>query len=234
MPDPVQPLHKGLLREDITNALRAAIISGGLLPGVLYSAPSLAERFGVSATPVREAMLDLVREGLVVTVRNKGYRVTEIGDEQLDEITELRLLVEPPLVARATPKVPAADFPKLRSMADAIVRGAERGDLIDYTESDRMFHLRLLEYAGNRRATTLISELRAHTRLYGLNAITADGQLVESAAEHHAILDAMEQRDKRLVTRLMKRHIAQTRGRWAGHAPGEIPGHAPADGRGGE
>ncbi|MBB2893536.1 GntR family transcriptional regulator [Flexivirga oryzae] len=221
MSEHVQPLQKGLLREDVTNALRAAIISGELLPGVLYSAPSLAERFGVSATPVREAMLDLAREGLVVTVRNKGYRVTEIGDEQLDEITELRLLVEPPLVARAAGRVPEADFPELRRMADAIVRGAERSDLIDYTESDRIFHLRLLEYAGNRRATGLISELRAHTRLYGLTAIIEDGQLVESAAEHHAILDAIEQRDKRLVTRLMKRHIAQTRGRWAGRAPAD-------------
>ena len=188
-----QPLQKGLLREDVTNALRAAIISGELVPGVLYSAPSLAERFGVSATPVREAMLDLVREGLVVTVRNKGYRVTAISDEQLDEITELRMLVEPPLVARAVGKVPEADFADLRRMADAIVRGAERGDLIDYTESDRMFHLRLLEYAGNQRATALISELRAHTRLYGLTAISDDGQLVDSAAEHHAILDAIEQ-----------------------------------------
>lgn len=215
MPGNFQPLQKGSLREDVTNALRAAIISGELMPGVLYSAPSLAERFGVSATPVREAMLDLVREGLVVTVRNKGYRVTEIGDEQLDEITQLRLLVEPPLVAKAAGVIPEADFPELRRMAEAIVRGAKRSDLIDYTERDRAFHLRLLEYAGNRRAAALISDLRAHTRLYGLTAISHDGQLVESAAEHHAILDAIEKRDKRLVARLMKRHIEQTRGRWA-------------------
>lgn len=218
MPGQFQPLQKGSLRADVTNALRAAIISGELMPGVMYSAPSLAERFGVSATPVREAMLDLVHEGLVITVRNKGYRVTEIGDEQLDEITELRMLVEPPLVARAVGRVPEVDFPELRSLADAIVRGAERSDLIAYTESDRAFHLRLLEYAGNQRASALISDLRAHTRLYGLTAISGDGQLVESAAEHHAILDAMEQADKRLVAKLMKQHIAQTRGRWAAPA----------------
>jgi len=215
MPGNFQQLQKGSLRQDVTNALRAAIISGELMPGVMYSAPTLAERFGVSATPVREAMLDLVHEGLVVTVRNKGYRVTEIDDEQLDEITQLRLLVEPPLVAEAVKRVPEADFPELRRMADAIVRGAERRDLIEYTERDRAFHLRLLEYAGNRRATALISDLRAHTRLYGLTAISHDGQLVDSAAEHHAMLDAIEQRDKRLVTRLMRRHIEQTRGRWA-------------------
>lgn len=217
----LQPLRKGSLREDVTNALRAAIINGELMPGVMYSAPSLAERFGVSATPVREAMLDLVREGLVLTVRNKGYRVIEIGETQLDEITELRLLVEPPLVARAACKIPETDFTELRRMADAIVRGADRGDLVGYTESDRAFHLRLLEYAGNQRATALVSHLRAHTRLYGLTKVLEEGQLVDSAAEHHTILDAVEARDRRLVTRLMKYHIAQTRGRWA--APPKVP-----------
>ena len=64
------------LREEITELLRAAVMAGELQPGVTYSAPSLAEQFGVSATPVREAMLDLEKEGLVEIVRNKGFRVT--------------------------------------------------------------------------------------------------------------------------------------------------------------
>ena len=73
------------LREQVTSALRAAVISGEMRPGVVYSAPSLAARFRVSATPVREALLDLVKEGLVVSVRNKGFRVTEVTDRQLDD-----------------------------------------------------------------------------------------------------------------------------------------------------
>lgn len=211
----LQQLHKGSFRTDVANALRAAVISGELAPGTLYSAPSLAERFGVSATPVREAMLELVREGLVETVRNKGYRVTEMDESELDQIAELRQLIEPPLVARAAGVIPAVDLPELRRMADAIVDGAERSDLVDYTEADRAFHVRLLEYAGNEPAVNVVSELRAHTRLYGLTALADSGQLADSAREHHAILDAIEQRDKRAVTRLMRHHIAQTRGRWA-------------------
>lgn len=210
-----QQLQKGSFRTDVANALRAAVISGELAPGTLYSAPSLAERFGVSATPVREAMLELVREGLVATVRNKGYRVTEIDEAELDQIAELRQLIEPPLVARAATAIGAEDLLELRRMADAIVGGARRADLVEYTEADRAFHVRLLEYAGNDRAVTVVAELRAHTRLYGLTGLVDDGQLTDSAMEHHAILDAIEQRDRRAVTKLMRQHIAQTRGRWA-------------------
>src|SRR6478752_2228299 len=86
------------LRDSVANALRAAVISGELEPGQVYSAPMLGARFGVSATPVREAMLDLVREGLVISLRNKGFRVTEVSDADLDDLASLRQLVEPPTI----------------------------------------------------------------------------------------------------------------------------------------
>src|SRR5215813_5852962 len=84
------------LREQVSEELRAALISGQLRPGVVYSAPTLGEMLGVSATPVREAMLDLVREGLVEVLRNKGFRVTELSDRQLDQFARVRLLLEVP------------------------------------------------------------------------------------------------------------------------------------------
>ena len=211
----IHEFEKVSLRERVSRALRAAIVSGELEPGQVYSAPGLGARFGVSATPVREAMLDLVREGLVVTVPNKGYRVTEVDEAELDDITELRMLIEPPLTAAVTPDIPAEDLPMLRDLAEAIVAGVAAEDLVAYTESDRAFHVRLLEYAGNRRATALVSDLRAHTRLYGLASLLASGELEESAREHHTILDAIEARDAAEVERLMRAHISQTRGRWA-------------------
>lgn len=211
----LRQFEKVSLREQVTRALRAAIVSGELSPGEVYSAPALGERFGVSATPVREAMLDLVRENLVETVPNKGYRVTEMDDADLDDITELRMLIEPVLTAQAASRIPAADFADLRALADAIVDGAAAGDLVAYTEADRAFHLRLLGYRGNNRATTVISDLRANTRLYGLATLSELGLLVDSAREHHAIVDALEAGDADLVDRLMREHISQTRGRWA-------------------
>jgi len=211
----IQPFEKVSLRERVSRALRAAIVSGELEPGRVYSAPALGAMFGVSATPVREAMLDLVRENLVTTVPNKGYRVTTMDEADLDDITELRMLIEPPLAAQVTPDIPDDDLPALRELAQAIVDGALAGDLVAYTEADRAFHLRLLEYAGNARISALVTDLRAHTRLYGLASLLETGELEESAREHDVILDAIEARDAKEVERLMRAHISQTRGRWA-------------------
>src|SRR2546423_7464911 len=143
-------LQRTSLREQVGNALRAAMVSGTLRPGVIYSAPALAATFGVSATPVREAMLDLAKEGLVEAVRNKGFRITEVSERDLDELTELRLLIEVPTTARLAGRLDAAALAELRELAAAIEAGAAAGDLIGYLEADREFHLTLLGHTGNR------------------------------------------------------------------------------------
>ncbi|MBB3663626.1 MULTISPECIES: GntR family transcriptional regulator [Prauserella salsuginis group] len=212
-------MEKVSMRDRVGRALRAAIISGEMEPGVVYSAPSLGSRFGVSATPVREAMLDLVREELVEIVPNKGFRVTEISETDLDQITEIRLLIEPPAVSKVTPIIPDDDFAELRELAQNIVTAAEAGDLVEYTEADRVFHLRLLSYADNPRMTNLVSDLRAHTRLFGLAALRERGELVDVAQEHHTIVDALQARDQTAAESQMRAHISQVRGRWASPGP---------------
>jgi DNA-binding GntR family transcriptional regulator len=214
----ITPLEKANLRERVLRALRAAIISGELTPGEVYSAPSLAATFGVSATPVREAMLDLAKENLVVVVPNKGFRVTVVDEEQLDQITAIRRLLEPPVVAEVTDLIPAEDFAGLRQLAQEIVDGARAGDLAQYTEADREFHLRLLGYSGNQRLVDLVAELRGQTRLVGLASLLDRGYLVSSAREHLDLLDLMEQRDAAAVEIFMVRHINHIQDLWSGKA----------------
>jgi DNA-binding GntR family transcriptional regulator len=214
----ITPLEKANLRERVLRALRAAIISGELTPGEVYSAPSLAATFGVSATPVREAMLDLAKENLVVVVPNKGFRVTVVDEEQLDQITAIRRLLEPPVVAEVTDLIPAEDFAGLRQLAQEIVDGARAGDLAQYTEADNEFHLRLLAYSGNQRLVDLVAELRGQTRLVGLASLLDRGYLVSSAREHLDLLDLMERRDAAAVEIFMVRHINHIQDLWSGKA----------------
>jgi DNA-binding GntR family transcriptional regulator len=214
----ITPLEKANLRERVLRALRAAIISGELTPGEVYSAPSLAATFGVSATPVREAMLDLAKENLVVVVPNKGFRVTVVDEEQLDQITAIRRLLEPPVVAEVTDLIPTEDFAGLRQLAQEIVDGARAGDLAQYTEADREFHLRLLGYSGNQRLVDLVAELRGQTRLVGLASLLDRGYLVSSAREHLDLLDLMERRDAAAVEIFMVRHINHIQDLWSGKA----------------
>lgn len=203
------------LRDSVANALRAAVISGELKPGEVYSAPTLGARFGVSATPVREAMLDLVREGLVISLRNKGFRVTEVSDEDLDNVAAVRQLIEPPTIRDVIPAIPAEDYPRLRRLADDIVVAAEAGDLIAYIEADRVFHVTLLAYSGNQKLVEVVSDLRSQTRLLGLTPLVESGRLVPSATEHHDLLDLVEAGDAEGAEQLMRRHIGHVRGLWA-------------------
>lgn len=203
------------LREQVANALRAAMVSGALEPGVVYSAPTLAARFGVSATPVREAMLDLAKEGLVEPLRNKGFRLTQLSDRDLDELTELRMLIEVPTTTRLAGRLDVAALASLREQAAAIEAGAATGDLIAYVEADREFHLTLLGHAGNRHLVDLVAGLRSRARLYGLTRLADSGQLLASAREHSALVDALERGDGAAAQAVITEHIGHVRGIWA-------------------
>ncbi|MEU5042442.1 GntR family transcriptional regulator [Streptomyces griseorubiginosus] len=212
---PVLGGKKSSYRERVADALRAALIAGELLPGQVYSAPALATRFGVSATPVREAMLDLVKEGLVDTVPNKGFRVTEVSEKQLDEYTHVRSLIEIPTVVELATTADPVSLEALRPAAREIVQAAVSGDLIAYVEADTRFHLGLLALAGNAHLVEVVGDLRQRSRLYGLTPLVKSGRLLASAEEHLELLDALVARDVEGVRAVMTRHIGHVRGLWA-------------------
>jgi DNA-binding GntR family transcriptional regulator len=203
------------LRDQVAHALRAALISGELQPGLVYSAPALASDFGISATPVREAMLDLVREGLVEPVRNKGFRVTEVSGRDLDQYSELRALIEVPTVGAVTRSASREQLQALRPVAEEIVARAREHDLIGYLDADRRFHLSLLGLHGNERLVETVGDLRKRSRLYGLRALDAQGLLLPSAEEHLELLDRMLAGDAAQAETVMTRHLGHVRSLWA-------------------
>jgi DNA-binding GntR family transcriptional regulator len=201
------------VRDQIAQALRASLVAGEMRPGVVYSAPTLAERFGVSPTPVREAMLDLVKEGLVTAVRNKGFRVTELSERDLDEITEVRALIEVPTVGRVAASPVGAE--ELRPLAEAVVAAAERRDILGYIEADQVFHLELLALGGNAHLVEVVRELRHRSRLYGVPSLAERGELLPSAREHLRLLDLVTGNDVAGAETLMRHHLRHVRGIWA-------------------
>ncbi|MER5826988.1 GntR family transcriptional regulator [Streptomyces mirabilis] len=214
---PVLGGKKSSYRERVADALRAALIAGELRAGEVYSAPTLAARFGVSATPVREAMLDLAKEGLVDTVPNKGFRVTAVSEKQLDEYTHIRSLIEIPTTVQLATTADPVSLEELRPAAREIVTAAAAGDLIAYVEADIRFHLGLLALAGNAHLVEVVGDLRKRSRLYGLHALVEAGRLQDSAEEHLELLDALVDRDPEAVRRVMTRHLGHVRGLWAAH-----------------
>jgi DNA-binding GntR family transcriptional regulator len=208
------------LRSRARDALLAGLTTGSLTAGVLYSVPMLAAQLAMSATPVREAMLDLARDGLVEPVRNRGFRVRPISDEELDEICQIREFLEVPATAAAVAALTAADLERLTALARDIHRHALANDMPRYLRADREFHLLLLSAAGNRELVSLVDRLRNRTRLFNLQKLAGSGDLTPTADEHLAMVELLSQRRSAELAELMRQHIRHTRSTWAGPGQG--------------
>ena len=208
-------LSEGLtLRARLVAELRASVIAGHMAPGGIYSAPILAARYEVSFTPVLEALLDLVKEGLLMPVRNKGFRVVEPSEQDLDEIARVRDLLEPAAVAEVARNASAEQLVELRSLAASITRYAKQGAIEEYLQADRNFHLALIATTGNSRLVEIVARLRGQARLFGLQKIAEAGQLEASSRDHDDLLAAIENRDPDRAEEIMRAHLGHVRDDW--------------------
>ncbi|MGA5601636.1 GntR family transcriptional regulator [Streptomyces griseoincarnatus] len=214
--EPVLPrsrpaVQRSSVRGQVLAALRTALVTGDLRPGEVYSGPVLAERFGVSATPVREAMQQLAQEGAVEVVPNRGFRVVERGPRELAELAEVRALIEVPVMLRLARTVPAERWAGLRPLAEATVRAASSGCRATYAEADRAFHSAVLALAGNQQLVGVAEELhrRAQWPLVGGGAPGGGtrAELIADAHEHTALLDALIAGDLDVVRALVGEHF---------------------------
>ncbi|MHB1526574.1 MAG: GntR family transcriptional regulator [Candidatus Dormibacteria bacterium] len=204
------------LRDRARRAIRGSIVTGQIGAGELHPVSYFAAQLGVSATPIREALFDLAGEGLIEVVRNRGFRVPLLSEHDLDELYELRLLLELPAVVRVARERAPLDILRLRRLASELVSQARHQQVIEFLWSDRTFHLEVLAGLGNRRLVDAVARLRDEARLHGITSLSAAGQLVPTAAEHGDLLDALESGDQELVEARMRLHLGHTRGLWAG------------------
>lgn len=214
----VTPLRPVSLREQAREALRTRIVLGGIEPGEVESVISVAAALGVSVTPVREAVMDLANLGIVEIIRNRGFRVPVLTEHDLDEIFRLRTMLEVPAMAEVAGLLGGRPAPEFRRLADEITEAARQGRVVDFLDLDRRFHLGLLELIGNRRLVEMVGQLRDQARLRGLQELADQGRLTRSGEEHGELVDALEAGDGELAAELTRKHLAHSRGTWAGRA----------------
>lgn len=213
LPAPRPEVRRHSVRGQILDALRAALVDGELVPGQVYSAPVLGARFGVSATPVREAMQQLAAEGAVEVVPNRGFRVSERGPRELAELAEVRALIEVPVMLRLARSVPPDRWCALRPLADATVAAAAVGDRASYAESDRAFHGAVLALSGNEQLVAVADGLHRRSQWPLVNSpATRRADLLADASEHTALLDALIAQDLSVVQSLVREHFTGSGG----------------------
>ena len=195
------------LTEQVHDLLMGAVVEGTLEPGRLYSVQALAGQLGVSRTPVREAMLQLARRGIVEMVPSQGVRIVQRSLDDLRDIFEIRLWLEVPVVRAAVPKMDAADVARIHASYERMREYALTGDGRGLEIEDRVLHAAILECSGNLRVAVLIDELRDFVVAQGKTTTGRSRTLLEIAEVHKPIVDAIDRGDAEGAADAMERHL---------------------------
>jgi DNA-binding GntR family transcriptional regulator len=194
--------------EYVAESLRAAIRAGKLADGSELNQVALAEHFGVSRVPVREAMRQLQAEGWISARPHHRAVVVALGRERILEIFELRTLLETHLLAKAMPRIGEQRLARLQRLCDQMDK---LSDHQRWLEANRAFHRELYEDSGAETTIELVEQLSAQVERY----VRARGEGVErgteAVAEHRQILAAVRGGDVREARRLIEAHIEHTR-----------------------
>ena len=199
------------LYEQVAEKLRARIFAHQLAPGEWIDETELAEEFGISRTPLREALKVLAAEGLVQLKPRRGAYVAAVSEQDLDDIFPVIALLESHCAREAARKAGDADLASLRALHAELEQCAAGGDADRFFEVNQAFHLALQDLAGNRWLKQLIDETRQFVKLTRRDSLNREGRLKQSLAEHRALLDAILARDPEQAERLMHAHLLSGR-----------------------
>ena len=194
------------LYEEVAELLRERIFNRELGPGSWIDELKLAEEYGISRTPLREALKVLATEGLVTMKVRRGAYVTEINEKDLTDVYHLLSLLESDAVAVVAIQGTDIQLKELQSLHNELekaVRNRER-----FFEINEAFHMRLLEIANNRWRDQMVADLRKVMKLNRHNSLLKSGRIEESLAEHRAIMQALSVRDADSAAQRMREHFA--------------------------
>lgn len=198
------------LTDQAITRLRSAILGGELKPGELYSATQLGEWLGVSRTPVREAVQQLAKTGLVAVERNKGIRVQSTTLEDLIEGFQVRLMLEVPVTRQAAAVRTDADIRRVDEAFRTFREASETGDPVATLRADRDFHLALLTASGNQRVVKLLEDLRNVVLLTGVETVPKSRSAREAFEDHRDVYEAFVAGEAVKAGQAMRRHILNT------------------------
>ena len=195
------------LRDVVFNTLRQAIITGEFAPGERLMEIALAERLGVSRTPVREAIRKLELEGLVVMIPRKGAEVAQITEKDLRDSLEVRCNLEELAVKLACERITGEGEEKLKLALENFKQAVEKQDFQNIVDSDIAFHDVIFEATQNHRLMQIASNLREQVYRYRVQYIKDDKLHPVLEEEHRMIVDYILKKDVQNAVNTMKKHI---------------------------
>ena len=193
------------LYEEVAELLRQRIFNRELAPGSWIDELKLAEEYGISRTPLREALKVLATEGLVTMKVRRGAYVTEVSDSDLANVYHLLALLESDAAEVVATKATDAQIRELQSLHNELEKAVKNRER--FFEINEAFHMRLLEIANNRWRDQMVADLRKVMKLNRHNSLLKSGRIEESLLEHRAIMGALVARDAAETAQHMREHF---------------------------
>ncbi len=207
----------------VAERLRTRIFAHEYEPGAWIDEQALALEYGISRTPMREALKVLASEGLVVLKPRRGCYVAEVSEQDLDEVFPVMAALESMVAEEATRRITAVDFSRLQKLHSELERHATTNDADRFFEANQRFHSALQEIAGNRYLGQLIDDARKVIKLTRRDSLRPPGRMAQSLAEHRDILSAIEAGDATRAGQRMHAHLLSGRAALKLHAVGAQP-----------
>ncbi len=199
------PLTRRALYHDVAERLRQQIFARELEPGSWIDELKLASEYGISRTPMREALKVLAVEGLVTMKLRRGAYVTEMSRDDVAQVYHLLALLESDAAAQVARRATPVQRAELAELHHKLEKQARQRDA--FFKLNEQFHMALLDMAGNRWAMQVVADLRKVMKLNRHHSLFKQGRLAESLAEHRALMQAIEAQDAVATARLMKAHF---------------------------
>ncbi len=198
------------LYEEVAELLRQRIFNRELPPGSWIDELRIAEEFGISRTPLREALKVLAAEGLVTMKVRRGAYVTEVSEQDLREVYELLALLESDAAGVVCQRATDAELQELARLHQELERAAnpQTGSRERFFEINEAFHMQLLDLAGNRWRKQMVMDLRKVMKLNRHSSLFKTGRMTESLHEHRAILAAIQNRQPGAAVATVRAHFA--------------------------
>ena len=193
------------LYEEVAELLRQRIFRRELAPGSWIDEVKLAQEYGISRTPLREALKVLAAEGLVTMKVRRGAYVTEVSEQDLAEVYHLLALLESDAAAVVAGKASPAELKELQALHRDLAGAVKDRDR--FFALNERFHMKLLELAGNRWRNQLVADLRKVMKLNRHNSLLKAGRIDESLAEHRRLVKALQARDAGAAHQRMQEHF---------------------------
>ena len=195
------------LRDVVFNTLRQAILKGELKPGERLMEIALAERLGVSRTPIREAMRKLEQEGLVVMIPRRGAQVANITEKDLNDVLEVRIALENVAIEKACARMTEEEMRRLWLAAKEFEHTIAEGNLVKLAEADVAFHEVIYQASDNKRLIQVLNNMREQIYRYRVEYLKDAAIYPRLIEEHHRMYDALKEKDQKQAVAYVEKHL---------------------------